>query len=693
MEESIHFVHVCVKRTRVKGRTRPGEQPIRGNMAEDHRHRDAAGRPEALTGHPPDAGSPVHIPEVALTQYLSAVLPHLDERQRRLLAGATAAMLGRGGDSAVARASGMARNTVAAGRKESVTAKVGAGERVRRQGAGRPPVQVSYPNLDTQLTRLLGQGDAPAGQPLDWTFWSTYELAGALGGQGYEISPGTVAQLLHAQGFQLNGSRLTTVYRRRDMEAQLGQVSRLAGQFLARSLPVVEVRVRSERPAAAGPASASPSGAAGPRPAWAALATETIRRWWLGTGRAQFPDRGRLLICSAGFGSDEDQLAEWEHAVTQLADQIDVELTILHLPPVTRRWRSAERQLTELLTIQRRGRAVTYEATIDLLSPAGSEPPSGRPLEDRPLEGQPGLGRSHHGWCYRAAPMRREQQAPARPATPAGQPDLVAATGPAEPAGPARPKGEDAGRPAGAKPAIPRVAKVAEMVAHDIARDISARRLQPGGRLPAIRPSKDRYHVSSSSVRESLRILEMLGVVSVRPGPHGGPVVRQVTTEDFALTSTFYHHILGVKVRDLLDARAALEPIVVRFVAQRQPPVVMRRLRWHLTGSDREDVPGWDWFTHRSPTASFHRALLETGNPILDLTVQSLQECWLAMKRQNPFPRDASHHDRDHIRIAQAILKGEDNDAEWLMRRHMDYCSVFARKHFADLMEQVIDWR
>ena len=655
-------------------------------MAEDHRHRDADGRPEALTGHPPAAGRPVHIPEVALSQYLSAVLPHLDERQRRLFAGATAAMLGHGGDSAVARASGMARNTVAAGRKESVTAKADGGDRVRRQGAGRRPVQASYPDLDTQLTRLLGDGDAPAGQPLDWTFWSTYELAGALTQQGSEISPGTVAQLLHAQGFQFSGSgRLATVYRRRDMEAQLAHISKLAGEFLARSLPVVEVRVRSERTGADG--SASPSRAAGPRPAWAALATETVRRWWLGTGRAQFPDRGQLLICSAGFGSDEDQLAEWEHAVTQLADQIDIELTILHLPPVTRRWRSAERQLTELLTIQRRGRAVTYEATIDLLSPSG-EPPSSQPLAK-----QPGLGRSRRGWCYRAAPMRREQQAPQRPAIPAGQLDLVAAAGPADPAGPARPKSKDAGRPAGVQPTIPRVAKVAEMVAHDIARDISARRLQPGGRLPAIRPSKDRYHVSSSSVRESLRILEMLGVVSVRPGPHGGPVVRQVTTEDFALTSTFYHHILGVKVRDLLDARAALEPIVVRFVAQRQPPVVMRRLRWHLTGSDREDVPGWDWFTHRSPTASFHRALLETGNPILDLTVQSLQECWLAMKRQNPFPRDASHHDRDHIRIAQAILKGEDNDAEWLMRRHMDYCAVFARKHFADLMEQVIDWR
>src|ERR1700744_2121479 len=104
-------------------------------MAEDHRHRDADGRPAALTGHPPAAGRPGHIPEVALSQYLSAVLPHLDEGQRLLFSGATPAMLGPGGDTGVARVSGMARNTVAAARKESVTAKADGGDRVRRQGA------------------------------------------------------------------------------------------------------------------------------------------------------------------------------------------------------------------------------------------------------------------------------------------------------------------------------------------------------------------------------------------------------------------------------------------------------------------------------------------------------------------------------------------------------------------------------
>ena len=47
-----------------------------------------------------------------LAEFLGTVLPHLDERQRRVLVGAAVVMWGDGGKTAVAWASGMSRNTV-----------------------------------------------------------------------------------------------------------------------------------------------------------------------------------------------------------------------------------------------------------------------------------------------------------------------------------------------------------------------------------------------------------------------------------------------------------------------------------------------------------------------------------------------------------------------------------------------------
>jgi hypothetical protein len=53
-----------------------------------------------------------------LARFFSTVLPHLNEVQRRMVAGAMAGALGRGGKSAVAEASGMSRNTVIKAERE-----------------------------------------------------------------------------------------------------------------------------------------------------------------------------------------------------------------------------------------------------------------------------------------------------------------------------------------------------------------------------------------------------------------------------------------------------------------------------------------------------------------------------------------------------------------------------------------------
>src|SRR3954452_12849155 len=62
--------------------------------------------------------------------------PHLDERQRRLLAGAQARALGRGGIQAVSRATGRRERTVARGAGELATGPEPS-SRVRAPGAGR----------------------------------------------------------------------------------------------------------------------------------------------------------------------------------------------------------------------------------------------------------------------------------------------------------------------------------------------------------------------------------------------------------------------------------------------------------------------------------------------------------------------------------------------------------------------------
>jgi len=75
-------------------------------------------------------------------------------------------------------------------------------------------------------------------------------------------------------------------------------------------------------------------------------------------------------------------------------------------------------------------------------------------------------------------------------------------------------------------PGVPRpVWKTSEVVAFAVARDIAEHGLRSGDRLPLEAEMVEQYHVSRESLREALRLLEAQGIVSIRRGPGGGPVV------------------------------------------------------------------------------------------------------------------------------------------------------------------------
>ena len=129
--------------------------------------------------------------------FFVSVLPHLDERQRRLVVGAAAVMVGRGGRTRVAELSGVSRPTVAKGASE-IEAGAEVIDRVRAPGAGEKPAIDKQPGLLEALDELVWpETRGTPMSPLRWTLTSTYELARQLTAQGYKVSAELVRRLLH----------------------------------------------------------------------------------------------------------------------------------------------------------------------------------------------------------------------------------------------------------------------------------------------------------------------------------------------------------------------------------------------------------------------------------------------------------------------------------------------------------------
>ncbi|MFJ1551078.1 ISAzo13 family transposase, partial [Streptomyces sp. NPDC088246] len=175
------------------------------------------------------------------------LLPHLDERQRRLVLGAAARVLGHGGIRTVAGAAGVAESTVSRGARELEQGETPEG-RVRTRGAGRKALRDADPGLVQALLALVEpdqRGDPES--PRRWTVKSTRNLAAELTRQGHKVGSDTVASLLKAEGFSLQGnSRTIEGARHPDRDTQFRYINDRAASFLAAGQPVISVDAKKK---------------------------------------------------------------------------------------------------------------------------------------------------------------------------------------------------------------------------------------------------------------------------------------------------------------------------------------------------------------------------------------------------------------------------------------------------------------
>ncbi len=317
----------------------------------------------------------MEVTEEALTQAFSVMLPHLDERQRRVVTGALARALGRGGVAAVARSAEMSRSTVQTAAGE-VDAGIDPSARVRRPGGGRKKAIDKEPDLLLELDDLVSpetRGDPMS--PLRWTLKSTRELAEALGAKGFQISASLVGQLLHKMGYSLQGTaKQAEGAQHPDRNAQFEYLNGRAKEFLAAGQPVISVDTKKKELVgdyANGGKEWQPAGTPTrvdvhdfPDPempkavpygvydiaadeGWvnvgddgdtARFAVESIRRWWLRMGKARYPEATKLLITADAGGSNGYRVRAWKTELARFAAESGLEVTVCHYPPGTSKW-------------------------------------------------------------------------------------------------------------------------------------------------------------------------------------------------------------------------------------------------------------------------------------------------------------------------------------------------------------------
>jgi hypothetical protein len=347
----------------------------------------------------------VEVTSESLARFFEVVLPHMNEVQRRVVAGAVSEMLGRGGKTAVAEASGMSRNTVIKAQGE-VEAGVEPTVRLRPVGGGDKPSEVKQPGLLAALDELVHPDTR--GNPMSfvrWTSKSTQKLADELIRLGFGVSPDTVGRILKGLGYSLQAPvKVKEGAGHPDRDAQFGYLNAQVGAMVGAGQPVISVDTKKKEMVGEydnGGVEWQPAGepvrvnvhdfvdpeqgraipygiydlandegwvTVGDTADTAEFAVNSIRSWWNNMGAARFPDATKLLITADAGGSNGYRVRAWKTELARLAAETGLDITVCHYPPGTSKWNRIEHRMFSFITMNWRGRPlVSYRTVIELI--------------------------------------------------------------------------------------------------------------------------------------------------------------------------------------------------------------------------------------------------------------------------------------------------------------------------------------
>jgi GntR family transcriptional repressor for pyruvate dehydrogenase complex len=246
----------------------------------------------------------------------------------------------------------------------------------------------------------------------------------------------------------------------------------------------------------------------------------------------------------------------------------------------------------------------------------------------------------------------------------------------------------------------PRGVKTAERVARTILQSIADESLTSGDALPTEVVMVKEKGVGRVTLREALRILEVNGLITIKPGPGGGPIVTASSSRDFGRMATMHFQRAGFTFQDLLDARLVLEPLMARMAAERADPKSVDELE--KVRQQGRDLDPDDGKAYSEVTRAFHKVMSGlSGNPLLDFITSTLTDVhsdrFGLYRYESPLYLSETQSDRQavlntHDAIAAAVIDGDGDVAERLTRDHLRAFADWAESQMPGLMNEIINW-
>lgn len=233
--------------------------------------------------------------------------------------------------------------------------------------------------------------------------------------------------------------------------------------------------------------------------------------------------------------------------------------------------------------------------------------------------------------------------------------------------------------------------KTAIILAQKIVADINERGNVIGDRLPPERVMLEQYQVGRGTLRESLRFLELQGVISLRPGPGGGPAVTKPDAAPLATALTLLLQFSDAPFRTIAESRQGLEPMMAQLAAERMSDEEVAELGSSVQRM-RENLSDEKIFLEENKR--FHDIIAHgSGNAMFGYLVDALLDILDGSAIGIDYPevrREAVT--KAHTSIYDALASRDPEAAARTMSDHIAAYIRYAETKFPHVLDSSVTW-
>ena len=196
---------------------------------------------------------------------------------------------------------------------------------------------------------------------------------------------------------------------------------------------------------------------------------------------------------------------------------------------------------------------------------------------------------------------------------------------------------------------------------------ISEGTMTPGGRLPSERELAASFGVSRSSLRQALKVLEIMGVISQRVGD--GTYLNSSAKAILSEPMQFLILLDGISEHELMEARLIVEPELAAQAAERATAEDIAAIRREVEAMEQPNLDQRQLIEH---DLLFHQAIFAAAkNRVCGLMFAVVHQSLKNLITLTSQVVDAEHTLVLHRRILNAIRKRDPEEARRRMREHL----------------------